>query len=265
MSATVRTFKLAGTEARLAAIFLLTNKLAVVCAGWGSTSTFGQGVALALQSKFGDSVALAYIDVLSFDAADSAIADYVRQRQAAIGHTPTGVPLPGYYLFIDRQAVAYDPGLPDLTPELAVGAKIAQLFGILTDSPLIAGIGEAVYDATVGARVVSHFAPFIAAGQKDPRGAATDEETSQSRKAGTGQSWTSDADLRRAYGILGVSPDISGPALKARYKALVVEWHTDRQDQSDPSRLRQAHERMAALNTSYELIREHRRRSGEEL
>ncbi|MEZ4376055.1 MAG: J domain-containing protein [Polyangiaceae bacterium] len=265
MSATVRTFKLAGTEARLAALFLMTNRLAVVCAGWGSTSTFSEGVALSLQSSFGNTIALAYMDVLSLDATDSAIAGYVRQRQAAIGHTPTGVPLPGYYLFIDRQAVAYDPGLPDLTPQLAIGAKLAEVFGILTDSPVIAGIGGTVYDFTVGVRLAAHFAPFVAAAQKAHRGATTDEEASQSRKAGSSPNWTPEADLRRAYGILGVSPEISSPALKARYKALVVEWHTDRQDQSDPSRLRQAHERMAALNTSYELIREHRRRLGEDL
>lgn len=264
MSANVRTFRLAGTEARLAALFLLTNRLAVVCAGWGSTSTFSQSVALELHSRFGHSVTLGYIDVLSFDMGDSAVADYIRERQEALGHTPTGVPLPGYYLFVDRQAVAYDPGLPDLPPELAIGAQLAKFLSILGESPFFARIGEAFYDATIGPRVVSRFAPFIQAAEARP-GTATDEETSQSRKARSAESWNSDADLRRAYGILGVSPEISGPALKARYKALALEWHADRQDQSDPSCLRHAHERMAALNTSYELIREHRRRSGEEL
>lgn len=269
----VRTFRLAGPDARLGASFLITHRLVVVFVGFGSTPAFGHSVMRALQSDFGPSIGFAYVDLLGLDTSDPEIAERVREQQLAVDHMPTGAPLPGYYLFLDGRAAAYHPGLPDLAPRSANGGGQARLNGAPPASgngaspasgngaSPASGDSAALQDAGAGSRVASHFGRFITLWRNGAHHRSADDGSSE---ASTNQSWASEAEVKRAYAILGVNLDISAQALRGRYKALAIEWRADSRDRGDQTRLREANERLAALSTAYELIREHRRRLGKE-
>ena len=60
-------------------------------------------------------------------------------------------------------------------------------------------------------------------------------------------------ELRHAYAVLGLSPPVSEPRLKQRYKVLVRRWHPDR-FQNDPAGQAEAAVRLRNINIAYEAV-----------
>jgi DnaJ domain len=57
-------------------------------------------------------------------------------------------------------------------------------------------------------------------------------------------------DVRRAYAVLGLSPNSTYAAVRRRYRALVKTWHPDR-FAADPQAQAEANVRMRAINAAY--------------
>ena len=63
-------------------------------------------------------------------------------------------------------------------------------------------------------------------------------------------------EARRAYAVLGVKPGVLPAELRARYKALVKQWHPDR-FAADPQGQAEATSRMRQINDAYRTLLKH--------
>jgi hypothetical protein len=151
----------------------------------------------------------------------------------------TDVPM-GYYLFLDGSPRAYHPGLVDPGDETQWWALGIGVAAVLSKSKQVGQLAYDVLFSRASARVAAHFEAVLA-----------DYE----RGGGTGHAPAAVAEdeLPRAYRILGLVPGATHAEVKARYRELAKQNHPDR-CAGDADALRDANNRMAQINTAYELV-----------
>jgi hypothetical protein len=190
-----------------------------------------------------------WVDINEINLADIATRMWIDAQHAQLGRVAGAPVRPGYYLFLDGQAVAYHSGLIDFKRDkasLGVGvvAAIAALYwqsNALFDGALQA----ASFQASV--RVVLCFEAAIT-GQ--PPHAAYQAPPPPAEEAAIDE-------VGLAFEVLGLPPSATQDEVKAQFRALAKEWHPDRFTNNAP-KLAEAGVRMRQLNVAYSVISEAR-------
>ncbi len=187
----------------------------------------------------GATMNVATVNVEEATAADwSAIDAWIADKCARV--VQAGTLAPGYYLFAEGCAVAWESGLPDpFRDYLALGAGIASaLLGAHYRSKALTASAPILVTTQAALRTIRVLMQAIADAQ--PRtvpSAAADQS----------------GGLAAAFAVLDVESDASHAVVKARYRALAKEWHPDR-FHGNPATADEASARMTSINVAYAVI-----------
>jgi hypothetical protein len=190
-----------------------------------------------------------WVDIDEINLAAIETRMWIDAQHARLGR-PAGAPVrPGYYLFLDGQAVAYHSGLIDFKRDRAsLGVGVAAVIaGLYWQSNVLLGgaVQAASFQASV--RVVLCFDAAIAGQQPH---AAHQAPPTPAEEAATDE-------LGRAFEALGLAPSATQDEVQARFRALAKEWHPDRFT-NDAPKLDEAGVRMRQINVAYSVICEAR-------
>jgi hypothetical protein len=190
-----------------------------------------------------------WVDINEIDLADIATRMWIDAQHAQLGR-PAGAPVrPGYYLFLDGQAVAYHSGLIDFKRDrasLSVGVAAALAALYWQSKALFDGAFQAAgFQASV--RVVRCFEAAITGQQPHAAHQAAPPPGAEA---------TLD-EVELAFEVLGLAPSATQDEVKARFRALAKEWHPDRFTNNAP-KLAEAGVRMRQINVAYSIISEAR-------
>lgn len=190
-----------------------------------------------------------WVDIDEISLADNATHSWIDAQHAQLGR-PAGAPVrPGYYLFLDGQAVAYHSGLIDLKRDRAsLGVGVAGVIAALywqSNALLSGALQAASFQASV--RVILCFDAAIA-----------DQQPGAPHQAPPPPAEEPAIDeLGLAFEALGLEASATQDEVKARFRALAKEWHPDRFTHDAP-KLAEAGVRMRQINVAYSVICEAR-------
>jgi hypothetical protein len=191
-----------------------------------------------------------WVNIDEINLANIATRMWIDDQQVRLGR-PAGTPVrPGYYLFLNGQAVAYHSGLIDFKRDKAsIGAGAAAAIAALywQSNALFAGALQAgSFQASV--RVVRCFEAAITGQQPHTAHQAAPPPAEEALID----------ELGLAFEVLGIEPSATKDEIKARFRALAKVWHPDRFI-NDPQKLDEAGVRMRQINVAYSVISEAQR------
>ncbi len=165
-------------------------------------------------------------------------------EHAAKGRAPDTLDL-GYHLFVDGVRRGHESGVIDLRRDHVslVAGGAASLAGLFSKNP-----AEWARTAAVAARVEAALRVVASfKGALDSPAARGTSPPPRPRRP------PAIDPLSVAYTTLGVAAMVSRAEVKARYRALALQWHPDRHA-ADPAAARDAAVRMTQINEAYAII-----------
>ena len=169
-------------------------------------------------------------------------------RESARLAVPYSGVLPGYYLFLERELLAYDAGWPlrtDVNHLLRGAALGAVLYGATGRATHLLNAVVGAANGAASQRIAHRFAHAVEARRTRPRGA---EAAPPER---------SEAELLWAYRTLGVTPNASDTEVNQAWRKLRLAHHPDHAG-SDPEEFARRSQRSCELNRARDVIFAHR-------
>lgn len=232
--------------------FVNGNSFCVIKAGLEEKANFNTTLNIQLSQFYKASLKIGFITTTTLDYQDVFVQSLIGEKMTRIGLESSDTLLPGYYLFKNSRLVAYHPGTFDISKldpnvqkaSMKFGLAIAVISGLLQKSFTAALLTfSATMEVPTGMNIFQFFKEILEA--------KSDVDTRQRQK----QVFLDEVD--KAYAFLKVSKTATDEEVKKAWKAMLKQFHPDKNMEDEDSR----NKICISINEAFDIIMNHRKAS----